>query len=69
MNEIHVPSVCWQKSAAQEAHDPPRFPRLHSYDDRMLAAVLMRCVGCGIEYYLTQTHGYRDRCVDCRWKV
>jgi hypothetical protein len=39
-----------------------------TYDERQLAAVLMRCTGCGIEYYLTQVHGWRDRCVDCRWK-
>ena len=40
-----------------------------SYDDRLVASVLMRCIGCGIEYYMSQTHGYRDTCVECRWKL
>jgi len=39
-----------------------------SYDDRQLAAVLIKCAGCGIEYAMTQNEGPRDRCVDCRWK-
>jgi hypothetical protein len=39
-----------------------------TYDDRQLDTVRVTCVGCGITYDMTQTHGYRDRCVDCRWK-
>lgn len=39
-----------------------------SYDDRQLAAVLVRCSGCGIEYYMTQNHGLNETCVDCRWR-
>jgi len=40
-----------------------------SYDDRLVASVLMRCVQCGIEYFMSQTHGYREACVECRWKL
>ena len=40
-----------------------------TYDDRLLASVLIRCSGCGIEYYMSQTHGPRDCCIDCRWRL
>jgi hypothetical protein len=43
-------------------------PAAMGYDDNQLAAVLIKCAGCGIEWYMTQTHGPTDTCVECRWK-
>jgi hypothetical protein len=42
---------------------------MSGYDDHQLEAVLITCAGCGISYYMTQVHGPRDTCLDCRWKV
>jgi acetyl-CoA carboxylase beta subunit len=40
-----------------------------SYDDHQIDAVLTKCVGCGIEYYMTQVHGPNDTCIECRHRL